>query len=100
MVKKVLASLLMGALVFMVGFFIIIYYMNSFELQQSQKEISVLNTLNLQKTCAVKKLIKRSAAGRNELNSVKNELESAKKALDGVNKELISLKDTLGKLSK
>lgn len=100
MAGRIAATLLLGLLIFTVGFFVIIYYMTAFDLQQCQREIAVLNTLNLQKTCEVKKLLKRASAKQSELSGIKAELESAKKSLDGTTKELASLKETLGKLSK
>jgi hypothetical protein len=100
MVRKIAESLVMGLLIFAVGLFIITYYMNSFELQESQKENAVLNTMYLQRVCQIKKLVKRDKSYTAELTGLKKELGDSKDKLDSVTKELASLKTTLGNLSK
>jgi septal ring factor EnvC (AmiA/AmiB activator) len=100
MAGKVLGWLLTGLLVCAVGFFVVVYYMNSVELQQAQKEMAVLSALNQRQAGEMKKVLEGTSAIQNELDSVKGELESTKKELDSAAKELSSLKATLGKLSK
>ncbi|MBN1526578.1 MAG: hypothetical protein JW919_03220 [Candidatus Omnitrophica bacterium] len=98
--KKLADSVLMGLLIFMVGLFVIAYYVNTEALRQTQKEVSLLNSLDQQKNIAIKKLFKKMDMTRRDLYNTRKDLDLTKKDLGGVTDELKGLKGKLGDLSK